>query len=344
MIRKQYTTKQRKFQHLTREKRAQIEILLRQGLPKSKIAKEVGIARSTLYLELARGTVEQVDSELRLYYRYFWDAGQRVYEKNRQNSRPPLKLIPAHDFIAYAEKAMLEDKLSPDVICGRAKREGQFAVTVCTKTLYNYIDQGLLKVRNIDLLLRVKRKQRNEQNHRNKRLYGRSIEERPQEASSREIFGHWEIDTVLGCSESSAALLTIDDRMSRICHIVKIKSRTAEAVEEGLNKLKTMYGDSFSHVFRSITSDNGSEFARLTEQLPETDIYYTHPYSAWERGTNEKQNSLIRRFFPKGTNFDDIPDSAIARVEAWINNLPRKIFGYRSSAEFFQSVRFDIAI
>ena len=111
MIRKQYTTKQRKFQHLTREKRAQIEILLRQGLPKAKIAKEVGIARSTLYLELARGTVEQVDSELRLYYRYFWDAGQRVYEKNRQNSRPTLKLITAHDFIAYAEKAMLEAKL-----------------------------------------------------------------------------------------------------------------------------------------------------------------------------------------------------------------------------------------
>ena len=67
MIREQYTTKQRKFQHLTREKRAQIEILLRQGLPKTKIAKEVGIARSTLYLELARGTVDQIDSELRPY-------------------------------------------------------------------------------------------------------------------------------------------------------------------------------------------------------------------------------------------------------------------------------------
>ena len=171
-----------------------------------------------------------------------------------------------------------------------------------------------------------------------------SIEDRPQEASSRENFGHWEIDTVLGCCESSAALLTIDDRMSRICHIIKIKSRTAEAVGEGLNKLKERYGDSFSRLFRSITSDNGSEFARLTEQLPETAIYYTHPYSAWERGTNEKQNSLIRRFFPKGTNFDDIPDSAIARVEAWINHLPRKIFDYRSSLDIFHSVRFDIAI
>ena len=138
--------------------------------------------------------------------------------------------------------------------------------------------------------------------------------------------------------------MTIDDRMSRICHIIKIKSRTAEAVGEGLNKLKERYGDSFSRLFCSITSDNGSEFARLTEQLPETAIYYTHPYSAWERGTNEKQNSLIRRFFPKGTNFDDIPDPAIARVEAWINHLPRKIFDYRSSLDIFHSVRFDIAI
>ena len=138
--------------------------------------------------------------------------------------------------------------------------------------------------------------------------------------------------------------MTIDDRMSRICHIIKIKSRTAEAVGEGLNKLKERYGDSFSRLFRSITSDNGSEFARLTEQLPETAIYYTHPYSAWERGTNEKQNSLIRRFFPKETNFDDIPDPAIARVEAWINHLPRKIFDYRSSLDIFHSVRFDIAI
>ncbi len=343
MIQEQYTTKERTFQHLTREKRAQIEILLRQGLPKTKIAKEVGIARSTLYLELARGTVKQMDSELRPYRRYFWDVGQRVYEKNRQNSRPPLKIVQAHAFIEYAEKAMLEDKLSPDAICGRAKLKGLFAVTVCTKTLYNYIDQGLLKVRNIDLLLRVKRKHTTERSRQNKRLYGMSIEERPPEASSREVFGNWEIDTVLGCSESSAALLTIVDRMSRICRIIKIKSRTAEAVEEGLNKLKERYGDSFPRLFRSITSDNGSEFARLPEQLPGTAIYYTHPYSAWERGTNEKQNSIIRRFFPKGTNFDHLPDSAIARVESWINSLPRKIFHYRSSAEVFHSVRFDIA-
>ncbi len=121
-----YTTEQRKFQHLTREKRAQIEILLRQKLPKTQIAKAVGISRSTLYLELARGTVEQLDSELCIHHKYFWDAGQRVYEQNRKNSRPPMKLIKAYDFVCYAEKQILENKMSPDAICGESKFTGKF--------------------------------------------------------------------------------------------------------------------------------------------------------------------------------------------------------------------------
>ena len=111
------------FQTSYERKRAQIEILLRQGLPKTQIAKAVGIARSTLYQELARGTVEQMDSELRVYRTYFADAGQRVYEENRKNSRPPLKLMKAQEFILYAEQRMLQDKMAPDPLCGRARLE-----------------------------------------------------------------------------------------------------------------------------------------------------------------------------------------------------------------------------
>ena len=91
MTQEEYTTKRRKFQHLTKEKRAQIEILLRQKLPKVQIARAVGISRSTLYSELKRGTVEQIDTNLKGYRACFWDAGQRVYEENRKNCRPPLK-------------------------------------------------------------------------------------------------------------------------------------------------------------------------------------------------------------------------------------------------------------
>ncbi|MBQ7850698.1 MAG: IS30 family transposase, partial [Clostridia bacterium] len=198
MAQKEYSTKGREFQHLTIEKRAQIEILLRMKVPKSQIAKMVGIARSTLYNELARGSVVQLDSELRQYTRYFSDVGQRVYEEHRENSRPPLKLAKAYEFVAYAEQQMLEEKLAPETICGVARRNGMFSVTVCAKTLYNYIDQCLLRVRNIDLLLKVKRRQHVHHARQHKHLFGMSIEERPAVVNNREEFGHWEIDTVVG--------------------------------------------------------------------------------------------------------------------------------------------------
>lgn len=344
MTQEHYTTGRRKFKHLTKEKRAQIEILLRQGMTKMKIAEAVGISRSTLYEELKRGSVDQLDTNLTVHREYFYDAGQRVYEQHRQNSRNPFKLTRAHSFIEYAEKQILENKLSPDAICGRAKREGMFDEMVCTKTLYNYIDRCLLKVRNVDLPLRPKLKRKIRRNRARRRLLGMSIEERPKEIDSREEFGHWEIDTVVGTRDTSAVLLSMDERKTRRRHLIKISSRSAAGVKEGIEKIKSMYGDSFSDVFKSITSDNGSEFSELPLLLPDTKIYYAHPYCSFERGTNEKQNVLVRYFFPKGKSFENVSDSSVARVEDWINHLPRKIFNYRSALELFHSVRFDIAI
>ena len=344
MSQKNYSTKGRRFKHLTKEKRAQIEILLRQKTSKAEIARLLGIARSTLYNELHRGTVEQMSSELTVHRTYFHDVGQRVYEEHRCNSRQPLKIMKAYDFIQYAEEKLRVEKLSPDVICGRARREGCFKEIVSTKTLYNYIDQCLLKVRNIDLPLRVKRKTKVQRNRVNRRLYGMSIDQRPGEVESREEFGHGEIDTIVGKRDTSAALLCIDERSTRKRYLIKIASRSKEAVQEGIERLRARHGERFSSIFKTMTSDNGSEFAELSSLLPDTKVYYAHPYSSFERGTNEKQNSLVRRFFPKGTDFDNISDEAINFVEDWINNLPRKIFNYRSSAELFRDVLFDLAI
>lgn len=343
MSQKKYTTKPRRFKHLTKEKRAQIEILLRQKTPKAEIARVLGIARSTLYNELNRGTVKQMSSELIPYYTYFHDAGQRVYEEHRKNSRRPLKLMKAYAFIRYADEKMKLEKLSPDAVCGRAKLEGEFEQTVCTKTLYNYIDQCLLGTRNIDLALRTRRKTKIQHNRTNRRLYGMSIEQRSDEVESRAEFGHGEIDTIIGKRETSAALLCIDERLTRRRYLEKIASRSKEAVKEGVKRIMDRCGENFSTIFKTITSDNGSEFAELSSLLPNTKVYYAHPYSSFERGTNEKQNSLVRRFFPKGTDFDAVSDEAVAFVEDWINNLPRKIFHYRSSAELFRDVLFDVA-
>ena len=137
-------------------------------------------------------------------------------------------------------------------------------------------------------------------------------------------------------------LLSLDERLTRKRHLVKIPSRSSDAVRVGLEKIAELYGES---VFKSVTSDNGSEFVDLGRYLPKsTKVYYAHQYSSYERGTNEKKNSLVRRFFPKGKSLDHITHEQVAFVESWINNLPRKIFNYHSSDFIFQSVLFDIAI
>ena len=150
-----------------------------------------------------------------------------MYEEHRRNSRPPLKLVKAHDFIAYAERQMLEKKLAPDTICGEVRRNNRFQVVVCAKTLYNYIDQCLLKVRNIDTLLKVKRKPFGGGHPQHIQLYGMSIEPRPEKVNHREEFDHWEIDTVVGNTESSAVLqkrsAAVISSATRLAYIGKVQ-------------------------------------------------------------------------------------------------------------------------
>ena len=343
MTDKNNTTKEKSFKHLNVEQRMQIEYLLKQNLPKTKIAETLGIARSTLYREIERGTVELKNSNLKLYKTYGWDVGQRRYKESRANCKRPLKLVQAYAFIKYAEEQILKNKLSPDTICGREKVLNEFSETVCSKTIYNYIDKGLLKVINIDLPLRVRYKNKRRIVRKNRRLYGLSIDERPDRINNREEFGHWEIDTIVGTRETGAAILTLDERLTRKRIMLKIESKTSDAVCQAIERLKALYGSRFPQIFRSITSDNGSEFSELPKVFGEIPVYYTHPYSAYERGTNEKQNSLVRRFLPKGKSFDNLTNEALTDIEAWINNLPRKIFNYASSQSLFDSVLFDIA-
>ena len=168
-------TKRIKNKHLTIKERAQIELLVKQGVKKSEIARIIGISRSTLYNELNKGTVEQIDTQLKIHKEYFAETGQAIYEQNRKNSHKPYKFVKAFDFIKYSEKEILEKKYSPDIVCGIAKKEGKFNEMVCTKTLYNYIDAGLMKVKNIDLTLKVKLSNKSRKSRKNRRIMGESI-------------------------------------------------------------------------------------------------------------------------------------------------------------------------
>ena len=142
-----------------------------------------------------------------------------------------------------------------------------------------------------------------------------SIEERGDEVNKRTAFGHWEIDTVVGKKESSV-LLSLDKRLTRKRHLVKIPSRSSDAVRVGLEKIAKLYGESFETVFKSITSDNGSEFIDLGE------------------ARTKRKTLLSAAFSQRESHWITLP----------MNNLPRKIFNYHSSDFIFQSVLFDIAI
>ncbi|QSQ08658.1 hypothetical protein H0A61_00996 [Koleobacter methoxysyntrophicus] len=336
VLTKKYTTSSRTFKHLSEFERGQIYVLLKEGYSQAEIAKKLGRHRSTISREIKRGTTTQKRSDLTTYETYFPETGQAVYEKNRSACGRKLKALQAEAFLKYAEKKILEDKWSPDVVVGSARISGQFDKDsmVCTRTLYNYIDQCLLKVRNINLPLKTRRKPKKTGSRKNKRLYGKSISERPQTVDERNEFGHWEIDTVIGKRTGDQALLTLTERKTRHNLIMPLESKCAEAVDEVINQLKKQYGPLFTQVFKSITADNGSEFSNLDNIG--IDVYFTHPYSAWERGTNERHNGLIRRFIPKGKAIRDLTIDQIESVQNWCNHLPRKILGYKTPAQLFE--------
>lgn len=137
---------------------------------------------------------------------------------------------------------------------------------VCTKTLYIYIDLGLLDVKNIDLPYKLRRNIKPARVRKNKKILGSSINERPSEIDFRDEFGHWEIDTVIGKKSSDDnVLLTIVERKTRNAIVHKIESKTVDAVTNELVKIRDFFGDKFSKVFKTITADNGSEFIELAD-------------------------------------------------------------------------------
>lgn len=333
------TTAARTFIHLSPYERGEIFALLREGQSQHDIAKILGRSVSSISREIKKGTTTQRKSNLTTYTAYFPETGQAVYEKSRSHCGAKSKIAQVEDFLKLAEDKILKDKWSPDAVVGSCKRDPKWqgAPMVCTKTLYNYIDQGLLKVRNMDLPLKIRLKPKAARLHKNKRILGKSIDQRPQEVENREDFGHWEIDTVIGKKSKDSALLTMTERKTRDELVFKIPEKSSSEVNQALSNLKLLYGERLNKVIRSITADNGSEFSDLSSVAQDwnIDVYYAHPYSSWERGTNERHNGLLRRFIPKGKAINDLSSGTIERIKSWVNELPRKVLGYKTPEQCF---------
>ncbi len=327
-----------KFKHLRYSDRVLIAYMLKQGHSQTGIALELGVNRSTISREIQRGSVPQIFAG-KTFLRYFADTAQTIADAGKANIGRKPKFISCSLFLAHADKLMKEESFSPDAVVGQARDLELFDPDdmVCTNTLYRYIDSGILVTRNIDLTQKMSRKPRTPHARINKRIFGKSIDERPAEINDRSTFGHWEIDCVLLKKTKERVLLTLIERVTRQSIIRLMEGKTAACVSQAMASLHKEHGESFKTVFKSITSDNGSEFAELSTCMEHagTEVFYAHPYSSWERGANERNNGLIRRFIPKGCDPSLVTEELVRKVETWLNHYPRKILGYASSFDVF---------
>lgn len=336
----------KKYKHLTWIERLVIETLFKASYSISVIAQSVGKHRSTIYREIDRGLCEHLNTDLTKSMIYAPELAQRRYEENLRAKGPGLKIADEHKLANYLEKKICDEKYSPEAALSSV-REKRFKVSISKPTLYSYIAKGVfLRLSDADLPVKGKAKKQKEKPRQKRASAGTSIEERDKSVLSREEFGHWEMDTVVGSrGRTKSVLLVLTERKTRQELIYKIKSKEAANVVDVLDQLELKWGNNFQKVFKTITVDNGNEFSKAFEmegsvknrKNKRVKIYYCHAYSSYERGSNENQNKLIRRWFPKSYDFEYEPLDKIKYIESWINNYPRALFEYRTSQQLFDA-------
>lgn len=325
--------------YISAAERCKIETMLKDGLTQREIAKRLHRHYNTINYEIKKGRVELLNSDLTTRKEYCADVGQRIHEERVQEKGRELKIANDWDFVHYVERKILIDKYSPYAVIASAK--GKFKTDICTTTLYSYIDKGIfLNITNKDLPQKPKKKRTYKHVRRlsYKNMGADYIEDRPDTADRRAEYGHWELDTVIGSRrKKDGCLMVLTERMTREEIVMKLQDKTSDSVVRAINRLERIYGkQKFRETFRTITPDNGSEFSDFIgiEKNGRTKVYFAHPHCPHERGSNENQNKLIRRWQPKGESMKKFTQADAERVQDWINNYPRKMFGGLSALEY----------
>jgi len=328
-------TTRKKHKHILRDDRYVIEQMLVAKQEKAEIIKVIGCTTKTLIREIKRGRWERLNGETYEYESvYSWDVAQRKHEEKGRNKGRYAKINDAPELREFLERQIKKEKYSPEAALMSAKEAG-IKVEISVKTLYNNIDSGEIGVSRKDLLRKegwkqIKSKPRKASNN----LKGESIDNRAEEVNNRSEYGHWEMDLIVSCKGGKGALLTLTERKYREEIIVRLPDKTQRAVKRALDRLERRYASKWGEKFKTITTDNGSEFLDFKSleksyksKAKRFKMYFAHPYSSWERGSNENANGIIRRFFPKGTDFSKVSPSEIQAVQEWMNDYPRRILG-----------------
>lgn len=317
------------YKHLNYLQRCKIQAFWKAGYTQQQIADEICVNKSTISRELNRN-MTFVRTRLG-YWTYKADYAQSNSDNRKKCKNKYVKFT---EEIRVFVREKIKDDWSPDQICGYAKTNSMFHLS------HEWIYQFILKDRSQggDLYKHLRH-----QNKKYRKRYGspsrrgavrnrRFIDERPAIINEKSRVGDWEIDTIIGKNHMHA-IVSIVDRKSKFTILRKVARKTAanvsKATIDGLNK--------YSAKVFSITSDNGSEFAKheeISHQL-NAEFYFAHPYSSWERGLNENTNGLVRQYLKKGSSFTSVTDDYLALIMNKLNLRPRKTLGYKCPATCF---------
>lgn len=342
-------TKKGKGKHLNYEKRLKIEALIKVGLKSEAIGAIIGCTGRAIRNELKKGKVELLNSDLTKREEYSAEVGEQKHRYAGTGKGPQLKIGKNYELVDEIERLIIEEKMSPYAAAETIKQSGKYNDTISYKTIYNYIDMGLfpnLTNKHLPVKKESKKRKHNEVRTATNNEKGTSISERAEEIESREEYGHWEMDTVVGGKGTKEVLLVLTERKTKLEIVRKMKSKSQYCLVKELDKIERKVGSKkFRETFKTITCDNGCEnldFEGIERSVitksKRTKVYYAHPYSAWERGSNENANKLIRRFIPKGADIGKFSHERIKMIEHWINNYPRRIFGGLSSNMLIQQL------
>ncbi len=309
------------MRHLTREQRYTISAMYKQGCTQKMIAQAIGKDKSVVSRELKRNRNEKG--------KYRFSYAQNMAEIRKERSRQPRKLKPG---LKRQILRLLEEQWSPQQIEGRLKLRGEPYVS--HETIYKIIRADKAAGGKLYLHTRHKMKHRKRKQPKSVSIKNRvGIEQRPPVVDLKQRFADWEMDTIIG-KNGKGAILTLVERTTAFCMAQKLpKGKNAKELSKIVYAMLLPYK---VHV-HTITVDNGSEFAEhqtLAEKL-NTQIYFTHPYSSWEKGLIENTNKLIRQYIPKKSNFNEFSNNIIKQIQYRINERPRYKLNFYSPKEIF---------
>lgn len=319
----------RAYRRLTEDDRIEIYAALKAGDSLTAIARSIGCHKSTISREVRR------------------NRGQRGYQARQAHQlslsrRLRLGRLRVSRRQWRIVEAGLRQDWSPEQITGVMKLKGLRPVS--HERIYQYIYSDKRAGGTLHTHLRVQKKRRKRRGVFNRRGQIKDrvwISERPEIVNARARIGDWEIDTLVGV-RSGAALITMTERRSRLCRVVKVRDRRAKTARRAIvQALKPLHDHA-----HTLTYDNGPEFShhqKVNDALASTS-FFAHPYHSWERGSNENMNGLLRQYFPKRTPMGKLTSQQINAAVERLNNRPRKCLGYKTPNQIFNDETADVAL